>query len=388
MSPTPPNRSARKARATITTRVDLERDEEPQIHVEGVSHHFGIGEARKQVLDDIDLQLMPGEIVIMTGPSGSGKTTLLTLIGALRSVQQGSLQVRGQELANLTSGKLVEIRRQIGFIFQAHNLFPSLTAWQNVSLALALSRDTRAVKNRKITEILTRLGLAERLHYKPQALSGGQRQRVAIARALVNRPPLVLADEPTAALDHETGRQVVELLRQRASEDLATIMIVTHDNRILDVADRIVNMVDGRIVSNVAVKEAVLICQILMKSPTFMEQPSRVLSGIAENMVREKFRAGSTIIRQGDVGDKFYLIRLGSCDVLREEEGTSKMLATLGSGTFFGETALLTGHPRNATVVARTDVLLYSLGKQQFRDVLAASTSLQDEVQKVYFART
>lgn len=222
---------------------------ENAVEIRQLNYFYGQGDLRKQVLFDISLDLHKGQIVIMTGPSGSGKTTLLTLIGALRTVQDGSLKVLGQEIVGLNKSNLVRVRRNIGFIFQAHNLFDSLTAMQNVEMAVELTDHWRE-KRQLATEILTRLGLGERLHYKPRSLSGGQKQRVAIARALVNRPTLILADEPTAALDKASGREVVTLLQQLAQEQGCTILMVTHDNRILDVADRIVNLVDGHLESD------------------------------------------------------------------------------------------------------------------------------------------
>jgi putative ABC transport system ATP-binding protein len=367
---------------------DWDREEEaPVVRARGLNHHFGQGEARKEVLHAIDLELRPGEIVIMTGPSGSGKTTLLTLIGALRSVQEGGLSVLGLELSTLPARRLVDVRREIGFIFQAHNLFEALTAMQNVRLALGLHDGSAAAKGRQATDMLTKLGLGQRLHYKPHALSGGQRQRVAIARALVNRPRLVLADEPTAALDKDSGRDVVNLLRQLAREDRCTIMIVTHDNRILDAADRMVNMVDGRIVSNVAVKQALMLCEFLRKCPTFANQVPSVLSDMAEKMVREQYRAGGVVFRQGDTGDKFYLIGRGACDIVKEEGAESRLVTTLGLGDFFGEVALLTGRPRNATVVARENTVLYWLDQRDFKAVLDTSVSLKDQVLRVLFQR-
>ncbi|MBF2074154.1 MAG: DevA family ABC transporter ATP-binding protein [Synechococcales cyanobacterium C42_A2020_086] len=216
------------------------------VQIRHLDYYFGEGELRKQVLFDINLDLPKGQIVIMTGPSGSGKTTLLTLIGALRTVQEGSLQVLGQEIVGLSKPELVEVRRNIGFIFQAHNLFESLTAAQNVEMAIELLEDW-GNKRQKAIEMLGQLGLADRVHYKPTALSGGQKQRVAIARALVNQPALILADEPTAALDKKSGREVVTLMQRLAKEHGRTILMVTHDNRILDVADRIITLVDGRL---------------------------------------------------------------------------------------------------------------------------------------------
>jgi len=184
----------------------------------------------------------------MTGPSGSGKTTLLTLIGGLRSPQSGRVQVLGQELAGATEEKLVQVRRHIGYIFQSHNLLKSLTACQNVQMSVELHPDISPVEAvAKSTAILTTVGLANQLNYYPDNLSGGQKQRVAIARALVSRPQLVLADEPTAALDSQSGRNVVELMQQLAKEQGCTILLVTHDNRILDIADRIIHIEDGQI---------------------------------------------------------------------------------------------------------------------------------------------
>ncbi|HIK43448.1 MAG TPA: ATP-binding cassette domain-containing protein [Leptolyngbyaceae cyanobacterium M65_K2018_010] len=219
---------------------------ESSVQVRDLNYFFGRGDLRKQVLFDINLDLQRGQIVIMTGPSGSGKTTLLTLIGALRSADQGSLKVLGQELVGLGHRQLVEIRRNIGFIFQAHNLFESLTAAQNVEMAVELTGNFRH-KRQRAEEILAKVGLADRADYKPAALSGGQKQRVAIARALVNQPQLILADEPTAALDKQSGREVVLLMQQLAQEENCTILMVTHDNRILNVADRLIDLVDGRL---------------------------------------------------------------------------------------------------------------------------------------------
>ena len=231
---------------------------EPSIQIRNLNFHYGEGDLFKQVLFDIDLEIYPGQIVILTGPSGSGKTTLLTLIGALRTIQDGSLQVLGQELKGLSPKKLVQIRKNIGFIFQAHNLFYSLTARQNVMMSTDLLKHEggNAMATKKAVEILTQLGLGDRIDYKPHALSGGQKQRVAIARALVNRPNLILADEPTAALDKKSGRDVVTLMQKMAKEENITILMVTHDNRILDVADRIINLVDGNLESDNVVNDS------------------------------------------------------------------------------------------------------------------------------------
>ncbi|BDM81617.1 DevA family ABC transporter ATP-binding protein [Acaryochloris marina] len=220
----------------------------PVIAIHQVSHFFGRGRLRKQVLFDIDVEIYPGEVVIMSGPSGSGKTTLLTLIGALRSTQTGSLQVFNQQLREANTRELVKVRRYIGYIFQAHNLLQSLTARQNVQMALDLHVEIdKKVAYQRSIDMLAEVGLAEWANYYPQELSGGQKQRVAIARALVSHPKIVLADEPTASLDKQSGRDVVELMQRLAKQQGCTILMVTHDNRVLDVADRLIRMEDGRL---------------------------------------------------------------------------------------------------------------------------------------------
>lgn len=222
----------------------------PLISVRQLNHYFGQGALQKQVLFDVNLDVFPGEIVIMTGPSGSGKTTLLTLLCGLRSAQAGSLKVFNQEICGAKQHNLVELRRQIGYIFQAHNLHGSLTAQQNVEMALQLHALAAKTRQIKAAQMLQSVGLEERLGYFPSGLSGGQKQRVAIARALVANPKIVLADEPTAALDKQSGRDVVELMQRLAKEQGCTILMVTHDNRILDIADRIVEMEDGYLMAD------------------------------------------------------------------------------------------------------------------------------------------
>ena len=218
------------------------------VSVAHLNHRFGTGELQKQVLHNITLDVQAGEIVIMTGPSGSGKTTLLTLMGGLRSAQEGSLKILNNEILGATKQQLTELRKQIGYIFQAHNLMSFLTVKENVRMSLELHEDMSADDlDTKAIAILNQVGLGERIDYYPENLSGGQKQRVAIARALVSSPQILLADEPTAALDKQSGRDVVELMQTLAKEQHCTILLVTHDNRILDIADRIVYMEDGRL---------------------------------------------------------------------------------------------------------------------------------------------
>ena len=219
----------------------------PAIRIRGLSHWFGDGDAQKQILFDIDFDVPAGEVVILTGPSGCGNTTLLSLIGGLRAVMKGSVQVLGRELFGAAIDDVITTRRQTGFVFQLHNLLDFLTARQNVQMSVQLDPAIPArERSHRAAAVLTKVGLSERLDYYPSALSGGQRQRVSIARALAGEPRLILADEPTAALDSLSGRQAVELLQQMAREQGCTVLMVTHDTRILDIADRVVHMEDGR----------------------------------------------------------------------------------------------------------------------------------------------
>ncbi|QYO68241.1 DevA family ABC transporter ATP-binding protein [Leptolyngbya sp. 7M] len=229
--------------------VDKVTLQEPILRIENLNLYLGRRSLRRQILFDINLELQPSEIVIMTGPSGAGKTSLLTLIGGLRTVREGSLQLLGQELAGASSQKLVKIRRQIGYIFQGHNLLPFLTARQNVQMPFELYRVPSRLARKEAEAMLQAVKLGDRMNYYPQQLSIGQKQRVAIARALVTHPRLILADEPTASLDSKTGRDVIELMQRLAKDQGSAVLMVTHDNRILDIADRIISMEDGRLLS-------------------------------------------------------------------------------------------------------------------------------------------
>lgn len=221
----------------------------PVVVARKVSHAFDAGTARKQVLFDVDFALERGEFVILTGPSGAGKTTLMTLIGALRSLQSGSIRVLDTELAGLKAAGQREIRRRIGFIFQDHNLFDALTAFQTLSLAMEVAgrKPPRSEARRRAASLLAMLGMETYLDTKPRQMSTGQKQRIAIARALINEPPIIIADEPTASLDAETASLVIKLLRQLVEIGGASILMVTHDNRIFSAANRVMNMIDGRI---------------------------------------------------------------------------------------------------------------------------------------------
>lgn len=226
-------------------------DTEPVVEIEGLNHWFGEGSARKQALFDIDLILERGSFTVLMGPSGSGKTTLLTLIGCLRSVQNGTLRLLGQNLNGADEALLTAMRRKLGFIFQAHNLHESLTSRQNVMIGAKVhSGVADSMADSAAKHVLGLVGLADRVDYLPANLSGGQKQRVAVARALVGNPELLLADEPTAALDKDSASEVIDLLKRIGASRGMTTLLVTHDSRILDRADRILTLEDGRIVAD------------------------------------------------------------------------------------------------------------------------------------------
>jgi len=224
---------------------------EAAINVRGLDHFFGEGEARKQALFDINLEVARGSLTVLMGPSGSGKTTLLTLMGCLREVHAGSIRLLDQDLFDADETTRIVMRRRLGFIFQAHNLHDSLTARQNVVMGLQVhGRGDPTRQADAADHLLTLLGLGERLTYLPANLSGGQKQRVAIARALVSNPDIIFADEPTAALDKVSGLAAVQLFKDLGQARGTTTVMVTHDPRILDLADRVVTLQDGRIVED------------------------------------------------------------------------------------------------------------------------------------------
>jgi putative ABC transport system ATP-binding protein len=228
-------------------------DDSPII-VSHLDHYFGLGEARIQALFDINLRVARGSLTVLMGPSGSGKTTLLTLMACLRDVHWGSVRLLGNELNGADEDTQIALRRRVGVVFQAHNLHDSLTARQNVLLGLQVhGRGQPARHAAAVEHMLGLVGLADRIDYLPANLSGGQKQRVAIARALVSNPEIVFADEPTAALDKVSGMAVVKLLKQLGAERGTTTVMVTHDPRILDLADRIITLEDGALARDTAV---------------------------------------------------------------------------------------------------------------------------------------
>jgi putative ABC transport system ATP-binding protein len=220
----------------------------PAVSVRGLTKAFGSGQARTVALDTVSLDVHPGELVLLMGPSGSGKTTLLSVMGCILRPDAGSVVIRGQEIVGLPETGLCRVRlKSIGFIFQNYNLFPTLRAEENIMVALDLKGVPTRSARQQAAEVMEAVGLGDKIGSMPSDLSGGQKQRLAIARALAGDPEIILADEPTAALDSVNGRMVIGLLRELALKKGRCVVVVTHDNRIFDFADRIVRIEDGRL---------------------------------------------------------------------------------------------------------------------------------------------
>lgn len=216
------------------------------LQVSHVTKRYGSGSTEVTAVRDVSLAVQPGEIVLIMGPSGSGKTTLLSMLGALLKPTEGTIQLNGTVISDLAENRLPDIRiRQFGFVFQDFNLLSALTALENVAIVAELAGSKSGPARRKAAALLAELGLSERLNFLPEKLSGGEKQRVAIARALVNDPALILADEPTANLDSKIGHEIMRLLRRIAKEQGRSVVIVSHDQRIRDIADRVLWLEDG-----------------------------------------------------------------------------------------------------------------------------------------------
>jgi len=219
------------------------------IRVEGITKDLPLGKLKIHALRGVNFTIQAGEMVGLVGPSGSGKSTLLGILGGLDSPTAGRIEINGIDVTRMSEGRLTEIRNEnIGFIFQFFNLIPTLTALENVMLPIQFARKRRYKPAERAKELLERLGLGDRMHHRPSELSGGQQQRVAIARALANNPPLLLADEPTGNLDTESGKLVLDTLREIRDESGATVLMVTHDPDLAAQMDRVLTLVDGQIV--------------------------------------------------------------------------------------------------------------------------------------------
>lgn len=235
-----------KKRSRVDTSISSKNVAQGTIIAQEIEMSYQSGQQRIQVLRDINWEIKRGDIHLLMGPSGSGKTTLLSILSGLLTPTAGKVSLLGKEITKLSGPKLAQFRQaNIGFIFQNFNLFPALTAAENIEVVLNLKGIRGRSAKLQAQGLLEQVGLGLQAHQKPANLSGGQKQRVAIARALVGNPPLIMADEPTAALDSQNGHAVIELLRRLAKDGGCTVLMVTHDPRIIDVADRIAYLEDG-----------------------------------------------------------------------------------------------------------------------------------------------
>jgi putative ABC transport system ATP-binding protein len=296
-------------------------------------------------IDGFDLDADDGELVVLLGPSGCGKTSLLSALGGILRPRAGSLSIAGVPVQELAGTALSDFRqRQVGFVFQAFNLVPSLNARENVAIPLIMAGVRRKLALRRADELLDRVGLRERAHHRPSKLSGGQMQRVAVARALAADPPVLLADEPTANLDYIQAEGIISLLRELRS-DGRLIVVATHDDRLVPIADRVVHLV-----------------------PEFREDDAPAATIEVD--------AGHTIFEQGSRGELVYVVEHGSVEILRARaDGSAEVLAVLGPGEYFGELGPLLGFPRSATAVARTQARLRSCNVRDFRAEIVGSTA-------------
>ena len=354
---------------------------QPIVTITNLNHFYGTGEMRRQIIFDINLAIQPGEFVIMTGPSGSGKSTLLSLIGCLRSVQQGSLQLLGQELNGASKISQTQVRRWFGYITQASNLVRFLTTRQNIAMAIELGQHYPRPEIHKRTEqILESVGLLPQIDHYPHQLSGGQKQRVAIACALVSEPKLVLADEPTAALDGATGRKTVELIHRLAKERSSAVLMVTHDPRILDIADRILHMRDGHL-------ELAYSQELSLALPGLREDQIMAMA-VKPNLLT--YEPGTYVFREGDPARQFYVVVEGCMEVVQERSGNSpKVLNQLGRGDYFGEIGLIQKQGRRTASVRVTltkEAKLIVVDRADFRKLMAGSnltsTVIAEQLQK------
>jgi putative ABC transport system ATP-binding protein len=289
-------------------------------------------------LDDLSFGVEPGELVVLLGPSGCGKTTLLSCLGGILTPTSGSIRLGDLDITSMNGKQLDAYRRgEIGFVFQAFNLIPSLTARENIAVPLTLTGHSRKDAFARADELLEQVGLAERSGHLPSKLSGGQMQRVAVARGLGHNPPLLLADEPTANLDHIQAEAIIRLL-QGLRDDGRMIVVSTHDPRLVPIADRIVHMVPP---------------------DQHEERPTHDVS----------YGVGDSIFEQGDPADLVYVIKSGNVDVIRVlADGGEELLTQLGPDQYFGELGPFLGFPRSASVRATSDVVLTAYSPRVFRE--------------------
>jgi putative ABC transport system ATP-binding protein len=310
------------------------------LSIQNLVVEYSMGGQVVRPIDNFNLDVAAGSLVILLGPSGCGKTTLLSCLGGILRPHEGAIKFGDVEVTSLDTRGLSNYRREtVGIVFQAFNLVPSLTALENVMVPLTAAGTPRREARKKAEELLTRVGLKDRMAHHPGDLSGGQQQRVAVARAVALDPPLVLADEPTAHLDFIQVEEVLRLIRELATGD-RMVVVATHDSRILPLADRIVELV-----------------------PEFAStdrEPQTV-----------ELEADAVLFEQGTMGDLIYVVSDGEVEMVRVlANGDEELLKVAGSGDYFGEIGPLFHLPRNATVRARTDATVIGYTVQAFRERL------------------
>ena len=306
-----------------------------ELEVRDLTVEFDSGGYVVRPLDHLSFDADDGELVVVIGPSGCGKTTLLSCLAGLLTPTSGSISFRGENMVGLTGPALARHRRYtVGVVFQAFNLIPSLSAKGNVMAPMRLAKTKRRPAAERADELLELVGLSDRAGYRPGALSGGQQQRVAIARALVHRPPMVLADEPTAHLDHIQVEGVLRLLRELAVPG-RLVVVATHDDRISNIADRVVELVTD-----------------------FAERDPEEVT----------LAPGEVLFNQGDRGDFVYVVEEGDVEVYRKRaDGGEEVLAVVGAGQYFGELGPILNLPRSASARAQSPCRLTGYPVRAFR---------------------
>jgi putative ABC transport system ATP-binding protein len=306
------------------------------LHVRDIVVEYQRGVQKIRPIDGLSFDAAPGSITLLLGPSGCGKTSVLSCLGAMLNPTSGSIILEGQELTGVSGSALTEFRRRhVGIVFQAFNLLPSLSAEENVRVVMTAAGMKRRVATERATALLTSLGLSERMHHRPDDLSGGQQQRVAIARAVALDPKLILADEPTAHLDHGSVSSVLDL-HQRLADEGRIVVVSTHDDRMLPVATNVIELAPRAHTS---------------------AQP-----GVT------RLTSGEVLFNQGDRGELVYIVNSGSFDAVRRDpDGSTVLVTQVGPGDHVGEMAPLFSLPRSATVFATTDSEVEAMTIEQFR---------------------
>ena len=320
----------------------------PLLRIHDLVIEYDSGGYPVRPIEGFALDASPGELVVLLGPSGCGKTSLLSAIGGILRPTSGTIRFDGVAVESLAGRALADYRqRHVGFVFQAFNLIPSLNARENVAIPLIMSGVPRRTALARADELLERVGLGVRAHHRPAKLSGGQQQRVAVARGLAADPALLLADEPTANLDYIQAEGIISLLRDLRS-DGRLIIVSSHDDRLVPIADRVVHLV-----------------------PQFREDAA------SPRIV--ELAAGDTVFEQGSRGELVYVIEVGRVEILRRRSDTTvERLAELGPGEYFGELGPMLGFPRSATARALSPLRLKAYSVADFREQVVGATAGAD----------